>query len=62
MFLKPVPKGPSCLTNVILPAACLGTFEPIDYPILLVMLSLGAARRFVMVFPPLKCTCTPTLS
>ena len=31
MFLKPVPKGPSHLTNVLLFIACFGTPEPTDH-------------------------------
>ena len=47
MFLKPVPKGPSQFSNVLLFTTCLGTFKPVDYPTLLgvMSLSLGATEK-----------------
>ena len=63
IFLKPVPKGLSLFSNVLLFTTWLGTFKPVDYPTLLgeSVLIPGFTRWLQMVLFPLKWTCTPTL-
>ena len=64
MFFKPIPKGPSQFLNVFLFTTCLCAHKHIDHPTFLGdgILFHGSHQRFLIVFPPLKWTCIPTLS
>ena len=60
VFFEPLCKGSCRLSQVFFFTPIFTTFVSVDDPTLLVIgsLSFGAIRRPLMVWPPLKCTCT----
>ena len=63
MFLEPLCKISCWLTNILFITSPLLHLYLYMTPLffMMVSLSLGAIRRFLMVSPPFRCTCTPYL-